>query len=607
MDEQFQDGFERMLADMPDGPTWEQVSSHQVITKPVPTRSRGMLIAAAAFIVTIVVVGAVVLVFDGGPDPVAPVAAATVDHVEISWAQNVELRCVGMEKVDNGGYEIAKIEIWGPNTDGFVRVDATAPDGTVERVITTHAPDRGSGRQVWSSPGLDRGDTVFRVAGCSTETPDGSSHYSMSDPPISPSGHRFGAFISIPTHLPNGSPFNLEAGQAVGEPIGDDVWRGVPVKVFMNSAAGIDELGAYGSNSEIWVDVIGRRYEVARYLSDHEVLGTVVTSIEAMERGTVPTDSVSFSTEGLNLTLDIPPMSSGDTASVTTTSTTAPDTVDAATFDDVASIDAEINRRRSMVAEAQQKMRDAEEAIQRNKEILKSLEAQTNPTASQVEIDRQRLIVRVSELQKEHLEEIVRRNEAIVAVLQAHREALMAAERDAAAAGAKLQAARLAAESRAARDAPYVVEEPVELTPPPPFPGGDLASGSGCPVGTDDLLDGIWFGYLIERDGLSITFNPACMYFGQIAWEKAAAVGQEANGDVWFVDDDGAVVTLPVSADATAWAITGDATEGHQSLSFATGWTGAESMYGACPGEECPVWIYVNSGVVDAIVEQYLP
>ena len=55
------------------------------------------------------------------------------------------------------------------------------------------------------------------------------------------------------------------------------------------------------------------------------------------------------------------------------------------------------------------------------------------------------------------------------------------------------------------------------------------------------------------------------------------------------------------------WMITGDATKGHQALSFDREWTGDESTYASCPGEGCPVWIYVNGGTVDAIVQQYLP
>ena len=153
---------------------------------------------------------------------------------------------------------------------------------------------------------------------------------------------------------------------------------------------------------------------------------------------------------------------------------------------------------------------------------------------------------------------------------------------------------------------PYVVPGTPELTPPDPLNGSEGASGSGCAPGTDDLPSGIWFGFLVERSDSAVELDLACFYFGDIAWEKAAEVGQEANNDYWIVNENPLVRTVPVAGDAAVWAITGDATLGHERLAYAD-WTGAESTYTPCPGEGCTVWLYVNDGVVDEIVEQYLP
>jgi len=333
-----------------------------------------------------------------------------------------------MEKVDNGGFGVATIDIWGPDADGLVRIDATAPDGTVERIVATYPRDRSTGQQVWSSQGLGSDDTVFRVAGCSTETGDGSSHYSMSDPPVSPVGHVFGRFISIPVMREDGEPIDLESDPFVGDYSSDEEWNGVPVKVFVRTDTGVDDLGPYGSRSETWVDVVNRHYEVERILADHDVLGTVATTIEATARDTVPADSVSFSTENMNLTLDIPPMDSpNDADSVTTTTTNAPDSRDSGARSlDPAEVKAEITRRQALIDDAEQQSTAAEDAVRQNRATLDALQAQTDPAAPQHEIDRQQAVVRMSELQAEYLDRIIQVYEAEIAALQARYAALVA-------------------------------------------------------------------------------------------------------------------------------------------------------------------------------------
>ncbi|MEN8234246.1 MAG: hypothetical protein ABFR89_04920, partial [Actinomycetota bacterium] len=152
------------------------------------------------------------------------------------------------------------------------------------------------------------------------------------------------------------------------------------------------------------------------------------------------------------------------------------------------------------------------------------------------------------------------------------------------------------------------VTEPIGLAPPAPIPGNDGASGSGCYPGPGDLPDGIWYGYLLDRDGSTIDFDLACMYFGEAARAFAEASGTDADGDTVIMDHDTVIRTLTVASDATVWMVVGDAAQGrHGEFSFADEWTGDESTYASCPGEGCPVWIYINDGVVDAIVQQYLP
>ena len=104
----------------------------------------------------------------------------------------------------------------------------------------------------------------------------------------------------------------------------------------------------------------------------------------------------------------------------------------------------------------------------------------------------------------------------------------------------------------------------------------------------------------------AIDFDLACFYFGDIAWEKAAEVGEEAPNDVWIVNQNPKLRSVLVASDATVWSIVGDPTEGHRGVAF-TDWPVSPDTYVPCPGEFCGVWLYVNGGVATEIVEQYLP
>lgn len=140
MSERYRAGFERIVGDTPEPPKWEQVSAASVqpaggLVTSTPTRRA--LVAFAAAVATLVMSGAVVVSVRGGS---APVVGPTVDYTRLSWSNVVELRCLGMQISDNGGFDQATIEIWGPNAQGLLRVDATAPDGWVERLVLERTP-----------------------------------------------------------------------------------------------------------------------------------------------------------------------------------------------------------------------------------------------------------------------------------------------------------------------------------------------------------------------------------------------------------------------------------------------------------------------------------
>jgi hypothetical protein len=165
-----------------------------------------------------------------------------------------------------------------------------------------------------------------------------------------------------------------------------------------------------------------------------------------------------------------------------------------------------------------------------------------------------------------------------------------------------------AAPSSTATRAPavYAVDNPT-LAPPAPMTGSEGASGSGCPAGGGPPDDGIWYGFVTASTDSSITFELACLYFGDAAWEEAAKEGTEAPNDVYIRATD-RIFEVPVREGATAYTIVSpvNAELRIDAISFSD-WPQDPLGYTPCPGKSCTVWLYVNDGTVTEVLEQYLP
>ncbi|MEN8237629.1 MAG: hypothetical protein ABFR53_00365 [Actinomycetota bacterium] len=324
-DDQFKDGFERLLSDMDDAPTWEQASTQRVVDTPAPSRWRSPLVAVAAFAFTLIAIGSVVFLAsrDG-----APVAAETVDYMKIEWSEELVLRCEGMSIKDNGGFGSATIEVWGPNADGLLVVDVTAPDGTVDHRIVEFSPESGNTQRTWSSPDSDTlqdGDdaTPYRDAECFIDVGTGGESYAMSSRPIAPVTFQYGVFIALPTEFPNGDPRDFPAELEAGAVANDDVWRGVPVVVYTRSTTAEESNARFAavqtSTVESWIDMGENRFERSTFDNGNEVLGGNTTVIEVVERSVVPASSVSFSTEDLTLAYEESSITEEDAVDTVTT------------------------------------------------------------------------------------------------------------------------------------------------------------------------------------------------------------------------------------------------------------------------------------------------
>ncbi len=72
MDDRFKDGFDRIVAETTEGPSWEDLATSKVTSEPEsPGRRTGPIVAVGAFVLAVVVVGVVAMFTSRGPVPVA--------------------------------------------------------------------------------------------------------------------------------------------------------------------------------------------------------------------------------------------------------------------------------------------------------------------------------------------------------------------------------------------------------------------------------------------------------------------------------------------------------------------------------------------------------
>lgn len=310
MDDQFKDGFERMLSDLGDPPTWAQVSTQMVTAGPTARRSRGLLVAAGAFALTLIIVGSVVVLGNRSSNPVA---AEMVDYVKIEWSQNLELVCDGLEISDNDGFSESTIEIWGPNSEGLLLLVATAPDGTTETQVIEYDTRTAATLRIWApAPFGASGDvdyrSTYRHAQCSMERPGGDSSWTISGPPIFTLNFRYGFFIGLPEEQRRGGPWSIDDLVGSDAVVTSDQWRGIPVDVYGRSTSYTNiypELSSEDTSEfEFWVDPLDERLERELNGFTDDVLGSRATTVDVVERRSVLAGSVSFSTDGMTLVFD---------------------------------------------------------------------------------------------------------------------------------------------------------------------------------------------------------------------------------------------------------------------------------------------------------------
>jgi len=161
----------------------------------------------------------------------------------------------------------------------------------------------------------------------------------------------------------------------------------------------------------------------------------------------------------------------------------------------------------------------------------------------------------------------------------------------------------------------YVVGSEPGVYPGPhnatgPLSGSGGAGGSGCDPGTTSLPDGIWFGLVTAKTDASITFDLACFFFGPIAVEEGAHDGVfiDPIGEVYIRNANPTLRTITVDPSVSVFEYFEDLTDTievpFKPVPFID-WPEDPSFPNPCPGKTCGVWLFVNSGAVTEMMEQF--
>ena len=131
-----------------------------------------------------------------------------------------------------------------------------------------------------------------------------------------------------------------------------------------------------------------------------------------------------------------------------------------------------------------------------------------------------------------------------------------------------------------------------------------LASGSGCTPGTEQMPDGEWFGFVAAATPGEIEFDLACWFGGSAAADAAAEDGFESPppNDYYVRNDSDQVRKVPVSADTEVAQLTPTGGPDSTIVGYDT-WAAEWSSRDYQPS----LWLTITGGEVVSIIEQYVP
>ncbi|MBI5158114.1 MAG: hypothetical protein HZA58_08930 [Acidimicrobiia bacterium] len=130
------------------------------------------------------------------------------------------------------------------------------------------------------------------------------------------------------------------------------------------------------------------------------------------------------------------------------------------------------------------------------------------------------------------------------------------------------------------------------------------------------LPDGIWFGEVVGFGGFTdpaapaaMSFDLACYFTGDAATQARIADGMsgESDYDEYVRNQNPKIYEIMLSPSAEVWSIPGTGSF-FPELIPVSAWPRPDGYFtcpGVPPGAFCPVWIYVNGGIVTGFVEMF--
>lgn len=286
-EQRFKEIFRRITAETPDAPAFSDLETHHAKpAAPIPLKPWMAAVGAAALV--LVVVGAFGLLGGGGPDLAAP-DENTMDYVKLEYSATVNPVCEGGEIIDNGGFDQAIIEVWGPNTDHVTLMVATFPDGSTERMIT-EGEDPYNPERAWGiDPAVFEEETGFRSVRCSNPPGREIETFPFLNPPYQPG---FAPIVFLKP--PPGFETWDEAHDYETTP---SELNGNAVTIHSRTES-LTPDGEYHIEFHVSIDepdqLLGLRYQWTM-----PEQGSLSTEMTVVDLKTVDADSVSLSTQGL--------------------------------------------------------------------------------------------------------------------------------------------------------------------------------------------------------------------------------------------------------------------------------------------------------------------
>jgi hypothetical protein len=293
-EDRFREAFRRITAQTPDEPSFTDLDTQRLT--PPPERSvKPWMVAIGTAVLVMVVVGAFGLLGGGGPDLAVPDDDGMIDYIKLEYKAGVEPVCEGGEIVDNGGFDEATIEIWGPNEDEITLMVSTFPDGSTERTVMEGDPLNPE-RSWVNDPDSYPNNTRYRVVRCDGTDLDETPLLSGLAEPT------FGAPIPVFFVTPLVGTWAEMFPQAGARP---EVWDGINVILYpirYESEAGTESVDFYVADDD---QTLLRQHARMTY----EGIGTAEVDSALVENKKVDAGSVSFDVGGLTAVVyDVPDM-----------------------------------------------------------------------------------------------------------------------------------------------------------------------------------------------------------------------------------------------------------------------------------------------------------